>query len=225
MTTDTTSGTATSSGDSTTSDCPPDQQNLWFLDADMDGHGDPDSGELLCGQPAGYVTIGDDCDDNEQYAYPGNRELCDGIDNDCNTLVDEWSELNVTCDGCTLASAGNRFYAFCETALTWTAAQVACQDRGGDLLVLASESEETQLSGYTEGNPAGWWIGLSDLALEGEFVWVDGNPPGHTRWALAEPTATESENCVDLINGGIVDGWSDRSCELERAFICEIAAP
>ncbi len=223
-TTETTESTTTEST-TETPDCPPDQQNLWFPDVDMDGHGDPDKGELLCGQPEGYVTIGDDCDDNEKFAYPGNRELCDGIDNDCNTIVDEWSEFNEFCNDCTLASAGNSFYNFCETASTWEQARVACQDRGGDLLILESEAEETQLSGYTEASPTGWWIGLSDVANEGTFVWVDGSTPDYLRWALTEPTLAESEDCVDLANGDLLNGWADRNCEIEQIFICEIENP
>ena len=35
------------------------------------------------------VTIGGDCDDTEVTAFPGNPESCDGIDNDCNGIVDD----------------------------------------------------------------------------------------------------------------------------------------
>ena len=42
-----------------------------------------------CSQPSGYVTDSTDCDDLSANAFPGAPDTCDGIDNDCNALVDE----------------------------------------------------------------------------------------------------------------------------------------
>ncbi len=36
----------------------------WYLDADSDLHGDPAISVLACEAPAGYVALGDDCDDS-----------------------------------------------------------------------------------------------------------------------------------------------------------------
>ena len=61
----------------------------WFQDLDGDGFGNPDVVEEACSSPDGYVAFGSDCDDTEAEAYPGNPEVCDDIDNDCNDEVDE----------------------------------------------------------------------------------------------------------------------------------------
>ena len=62
---------------------------IWYLDADGDGHGDARTSVEDCAQPSGYVDVGDDCDDSEPAAYPGNTEICDEIDNDCDGDTDE----------------------------------------------------------------------------------------------------------------------------------------
>lgn len=62
----------------------------FYRDADMDGHGnaaEPISG--VCAAPAGYVANDTDCNDASAASNPGAPEVCDGIDNDCDTMVDE----------------------------------------------------------------------------------------------------------------------------------------
>ncbi len=64
----------------------------WFYrDDDEDGHGDPSVAVQACEAPAGYVPTGDDCDDSDPATHPGAPEICDGLDNDCNGLVDDTS--------------------------------------------------------------------------------------------------------------------------------------
>lgn len=62
---------------------------LWFWDGDDDGYGINSMSVAQCEPPAGYVSVGDDCDDNNVAIYPGADELCDDLDNDCDTTVDE----------------------------------------------------------------------------------------------------------------------------------------
>ena len=60
-----------------------------WADADADGYGDPGAEAALCEETAGFVDNSDDCDDTEPAAFPGNPEVCDGVDNDCNDEVDD----------------------------------------------------------------------------------------------------------------------------------------
>ena len=58
----------------------------WYTDADLDGFGSAET--AACVQPAGTVAVGMDCDDTNADAYPGGIEVCDDVDNDCDTFVD-----------------------------------------------------------------------------------------------------------------------------------------
>ncbi len=61
----------------------------WYLDADGDGFGDPGISVTSCAPPTGYVADGTDCDDTDLGVNPDASEYCNGVDDNCNTLVDD----------------------------------------------------------------------------------------------------------------------------------------
>ncbi len=63
----------------------------YYADADADGYGNALVAQFSCtGKPIGYVSNSLDCNDINAAVHPGAIEICgDGIDNDCNGLVDE----------------------------------------------------------------------------------------------------------------------------------------
>jgi Putative metal-binding motif len=63
--------------------------STWYPDADGDGYGDPAGAQQTANPPAGYVTNGGDCDDDAFWNYPGNVEVPDMSDNNCNGIIDE----------------------------------------------------------------------------------------------------------------------------------------
>ena len=62
---------------------------IYYADADGDTYGDLNTMVNACEQIDGYVTDATDCDDTTARAFPGNQEVCDEIDNDCNGIVDD----------------------------------------------------------------------------------------------------------------------------------------
>ena len=60
----------------------------WYADDDEDGYGDADSTLQSCDQPEEYVLDDTDCDDNDDDTNPGAVEVCDGEDNDCDSVID-----------------------------------------------------------------------------------------------------------------------------------------
>ncbi len=61
----------------------------WYLDADGDGYGDALAGALACERPSDHVLTDDDCDDSNAAVNPDATETCNGIDDDCDDLVDD----------------------------------------------------------------------------------------------------------------------------------------
>jgi hypothetical protein len=63
---------------------------LYHPDSDGDTYGDMNSTIPSCVPVLGAVLDGTDCNDDENTAYPGAPELCDGgIDNDCDASTDD----------------------------------------------------------------------------------------------------------------------------------------
>lgn len=61
---------------------------LWYVDSDQDGYGGATQ-TAACGALPGYSPVTGDCNDAASAIHPGAPELCDGLDNDCDTGVDE----------------------------------------------------------------------------------------------------------------------------------------
>jgi hypothetical protein len=61
---------------------------FFWADRDGDGYGDPYSAIYAPFAPDGYVINSDDCNDNSISINPGEVEVVDGIDNDCDGLID-----------------------------------------------------------------------------------------------------------------------------------------
>ena len=79
----------------------------FYIDADGDGYGDPDTTIAACAAPSGTVDDDTDCDDNAATTHPGAEEIWyDGIDNDCAEGSDDDADgdgypggsLDIDCD-------------------------------------------------------------------------------------------------------------------------------
>ena len=104
-------------------------ESTYYLDADGDGYGDSSRSTEACSAPSGYVSDDTDCDDLEAAANPGETEVCDDLDNDCDGHTDD-------ADSSLDTSTGSTFY------------EDADGDGYGDASSTVDACEEP--SGYTE---------------------------------------------------------------------------
>ena len=100
-----------------------------------------------------------------------------------------------------------------------------CEEEGGYLAEIRSQSEQTNITPILESSYF-YWIGMSDLATEGEFVWQQTSTAveeGYTNWAAGQPDNKHgNQNC------GILDtrwswSWDDQRCDQvnNRRALCQ----
>lgn len=67
------------------------EPTTWYKDVDIDGFGANDSAYIgpACPRPPLHTNRSGDCNDQTSTVNPGATEICDGLDNDCNGLVDD----------------------------------------------------------------------------------------------------------------------------------------
>lgn len=70
--------------------------DVWYRDADTDTFGDVTTTAVSCLAPVGYVADDSDCNDLNLLINPIADEVCDAVDNDCDTNIDESSAIDAT---------------------------------------------------------------------------------------------------------------------------------
>ena len=113
--------------------------------------------------------------------------------------------------------------------LPWSEAEASCQQQGPDSHLASVTGAEQQqvvqdLAGSTGDNT---WIGLNDIAEEGEFTWADDEPLEFTNWSPGQPNNAApgggEEDAAVLGNNG---AWADRAVQNPYPYICvKPAAP
>jgi hypothetical protein len=114
-----------------------------------------------------------------------------------------------------LHAGTGHWYRAVTDAVTWESAGQACAQHGAHLAVIDDAGENAHVRGLLDGN---FWIGLSDLEVEGDFRWVTGAPLDYTNWASGEPNNWWGEDCVEVRGNG---QWNDENCGRSRPFVCE----
>jgi hypothetical protein len=189
--------------------------------------------------------------DSGQSECSASIELCNGVDDDCDSVIDPPG----TCaDGCQAFVVATRSYMFCAEAVAQGVARQRCADAQMNLTWIETPEENDALVqalaglGVTTGDEELLvQIGASDADEEQAWVWVDntvvtggfqfwegagaddGGEPvddAYQNWGDGEPNDdNDGEDCAVLSVLGSDDRdpgqWDDRSCDTGTAFVCE----
>ncbi|XP_033108674.1 uncharacterized protein LOC117110173 [Anneissia japonica] len=64
-------------------------------------------------------------------------------------------------------------YKFFETSKTWQDARTACLNMAADLVVVRNQEENDFLYNYSRKYQRHFWLGLTDIQKENNFIWID----------------------------------------------------
>jgi hypothetical protein len=94
----------------------------------------------------------------------------------------------------------------------WAPAQAFAVSLGGNLVTVNDAAENTFLlntfgpiaiAAANAAHPNAWitsmWIGLNDVATEGNWVWVSGEPVTYTNWKAGEPTTDDAQDYAAIL--------------------------
>ncbi|MGC6507114.1 MAG: MopE-related protein [Myxococcota bacterium] len=169
----------------------PDQVEVWYdgIDQNCDAHSDYDAD--FDGEDTVDITDGTDCDDTDPLTYSANTEHWDGIDRDCDGLIDEMVNYDAVVGyfGATLAGNGNVGNAL-----------AALDDYDGDGLkefVVGAPFSTAD----SENSPAVGWVhifsaGLDDGAPDDNLSRIEANAAGYY-------LGFDLDNIGDLNNDGL----------------------
>uniref|UniRef100_A0A3P9BQF2 C-type lectin domain-containing protein n=1 Tax=Maylandia zebra TaxID=106582 RepID=A0A3P9BQF2_9CICH len=123
---------------------------------------------------------------------------------------------------------GGKCYYFSTNKSSWTKSRDECRAKGGDLAFLERRVRELMKEGEDK-----FWIGLTDSAVEGRWLWVDGSLLDESLkfWAGKEPNNVtegdpDGEDCVRMgeeFENKDLKCWFDQSCSKPQRSICEKA--
>jgi hypothetical protein len=217
-------------------DAAADARTYW-ADADGDTYGDASVSTSACATPAGYVRDDDDCDDTEATVHPAGTEVCDGLDNNCDGVVDDVasyandfdsgissSEIVLNGTATAASSGGNGFLRLIDLSgsaagTAWLVERQEASDfevsfsfqihggSGADGLTFAWLSDTSTSLVGSTGGYLGAF-GLNGYAVEFD-TWTNEWDPGENHVALINPATFSTYASSTAIPELEDTGWHD----------------
>ncbi|CAC5411740.1 unnamed protein product [Mytilus coruscus] len=119
-------------------------------------------------------------------------------------------------------SFSNHCYLFVYEKVTWKHAKVECQNKGGRLVKIDNNDEDSWLTSVLKDEV---WMGMSDIQIEGYWIWdFDMSSLSFNQWHPGEPNGGGRENCGLYCKQRCKQSsfvWNDAVCSLVYGYVCE----
>ncbi len=203
--------------------------------ADADGDGLNDGQEQTAGTcPTLADTDGDDLSDGQEVNLTltnptradsdsnGTNDAADDQDGDGLSNLAEITQhgtdpLKTDTDGDGMSDSAElshpaSFFALVEGSFTHAQAVNDATTRRGRLASFLNASDFIRMAAKARKATQGYlWLGLSDTATEGTWLWSDGRTPTYTRWLNGQPDGGTGENHAVLMENSNL--WADGAAE------------
>jgi len=166
----------------------------WYADADRDTYGDASTTTTACEGPTAWVADATDCDDTDSDINPGASEMCDDVDNNCDSTIDEDTAVDARS---WYLDDDNDAYGVATTtqACDWPVGYAAIQ---GD----CDDTDAAVNPGATDI----WYDGTdSDCGGNSDY---DADDDGYDSKAELS-SGTDCEDSDDSISPGVTETWYD----------------
>jgi len=147
-----------------------------------------------------------------------------------------WNSAECTCSssdatcpgGYTMDSDGTKCYIVRKGQSSWSDAATRCTNEGDlRLAVITTANQNTAVQTAVTQHSGKAFIGLTDSASEGTWVWSDGSSYSYNPgWVSNHPTTNTGQNCVVMRDSGNnVGKWQHVDCSKSINdninFVCE----
>ncbi|MUP39290.1 PA14 domain-containing protein [Labilibaculum euxinus] len=137
------------------------------------------------------------------------------VNYDIPQAIDNFPAFSGTLPGYTyLGELYNHTYYYSNTSEKATTAMQNAINSGGHLVTITSQAEND----FIDSKVGDIWIGLTDAAAEGTFVWCNGEAVSYTNWNSGEPNNSGNEDYTQMYSNG---KWNDIPDTYWKRYVVE----